>query len=52
MNAIINAASNIKHRAELALIYSSGIRVSELCRLRCGDIYASKGAILCLLITS
>ena len=45
MNAIINAASNIKHRAELALLYSSGIRVSELCRLRCGDIYASKGAI-------
>ena len=45
MNAIIDAAPSIKHRAELALLYSSGIRVSELCRLRCGDIHASKGSI-------
>ena len=45
MNSIIDAAANLKHRAELALLYSSGIRVSELCRLRCGDIYKSKGSI-------
>lgn len=45
MNSIIDAAPNLKHRAELALLYSSGIRVSELCRLHCGDIYSSKGSI-------
>ena len=45
MHAIIDAPSNIKHRAELALLYSSGIRVSELVRLHCGDIYSSKGSI-------
>ena len=45
MNAIIDAPSNIKHRAELSLLYSSGIRVSELCKLHCGDIYRSKGVI-------
>ena len=26
----------------MALLYSSGIRVSELCRLHCGDIYLAK----------
>ena len=45
INAIINATQNIKHRAELALLYSSGIRVSELVRLHCGDISASRGFI-------
>ena len=45
MHASIDAPSNIKHRAELALLYSSGIRVSELVRLHCGDIYSSKGSI-------
>ena len=45
MNAIIDSIGNIKHKAEIALLYSSGIRVSELCRLRCGDIYKSKNCI-------
>lgn len=45
INAIIDAAPNIKHKAELALLYSSGIRVSELTRLHCGDICMSKGSI-------
>lgn len=45
MEAIIDSISNLKHKAEIALLYSSGIRVSELCRLRCGDIYKSKGCI-------
>lgn len=45
INAIINATVNIKHRAELALLYSSGIRVSELTRLHCGDIRKSQGSI-------
>lgn len=43
--SLINAVENPKHRAEIALLYSAGIRVSELCRLRCGDIYHSKGQI-------
>ena len=43
--AIIDSISNPKHKAEIALLYSSGIRVSELCRLHCGDIYRSKGCI-------
>ena len=45
INAIIDSIKNIKHKAEIALLYSSGIRVDELIRLRCGDIYASKGII-------
>ena len=42
MNAIIDSISNPKHKAEIALLYSSGIRISELCSLRCGDIYMKK----------
>lgn len=38
---IIGSITNLKHRAEIALLYSSGIRVSELCRLHCGDIHMS-----------
>lgn len=45
MNSIIDSISNVKHRAEIALLYSSGIRVGELCHLKCGDIYMSKGSI-------
>ena len=33
VNAIIDSISNPKHKAEIALLYSSGIRVSELCRV-------------------
>ncbi len=42
---IINSISNIKHRTEIAVLYSSGLRVSELCRLHCRDIIASKNYI-------
>ena len=45
IHSIIDAVYNPKHKAELALLYSSGIRVSELCRLKCGDIYHSKQCI-------
>lgn len=45
VHSIINSFSNNKHKAEIALLYSSGLRVSELCRLRCGDIHASKSFI-------
>ena len=39
INRIIDSISNLKHKTEISLLYSSGIRVSELCRLRCQDIY-------------
>lgn len=42
VNLLIDSFTNIKHKAEIALLYSSGIRVSELCRLHCGDIYLTK----------
>lgn len=45
VNAIIDSIENLKHKAEIALLYSSGLRVSELCRLRCGDIWVSKNYI-------
>lgn len=45
INLIIDSISNPKHKAEIALLYSSGMRVSELCRLHCGDIYRSKNTI-------
>lgn len=45
VNTIIDSIQNPKHKAQIALLYSSGIRVSELCRLKCGDIEASQGRI-------
>lgn len=45
VNALIDSVCNPKHKAELALLYSSGIRVSELSRLKCGDIYHSRQCI-------
>lgn len=45
VNLIIDSISNPKHKAQIALLYSSGIRVSELCRLHCEDIYHSKNSI-------
>lgn len=45
VNFIIDSVYNPKHKAELALLYSSGIRVSELTRLKCGDIYHSRHCI-------
>lgn len=45
VNALIDAVWNPKHKAELALLYSSGIRVSELSRLKCGDIFHSRQCI-------
>ena len=45
MITIIDSITNIKHKAEIALLYSSGIRVSELVNLRCHDIVMSKNCI-------
>lgn len=45
VNSIIDSIDNPKHKAEIALLYSSGIRVSELCRLHCRDIIHSRDCI-------
>lgn len=45
VNSLIDGVWNPKHKAELALLYSSGIRVSELSRLKCEDIYHSRQCI-------
>lgn len=45
INTLIDSISNPKHKAEIALLYSSGIRVSELCKLKCRDIIRSKNCI-------
>ncbi len=36
--AILNSTSNLKHKAILALIYGSGLRVGEVARLKINDI--------------
>lgn len=36
--AILNSTANLKHRALLTLIYGSGLRVSEVAKLKIGDI--------------
>ena len=36
--SIIESIDNPKHKAEIALLYSSGIRVNEMCHLYCHDI--------------
>lgn len=35
---ILNAIENLKHRTLVALMYSCGLRVSEVCKLKVGDI--------------
>lgn len=45
VNAVIDSIENPKHKAEIALLYSSGIRASELCRLHCRDICRSRNCI-------
>ena len=36
--ALLNATTNLKHKAILVLIYGSGLRVGEVARLKIGDI--------------
>ena len=38
VKAMLTAVVNLKHKAVLALIYGSGLRVSEVARLKMGDI--------------
>ena len=42
---LIDSAELIRNKAIIALIYSSGLRVSELCRLEFGDIYFSTNQV-------
>jgi site-specific recombinase XerD len=42
---ILAKARNLKHRALLLLLYSSGLRVSELVRLRPDDLDAARGLL-------
>ncbi len=42
---ILNYAKNPKHRALLSVTYSGGLRVSEVVRLRPGDIHVDRGMI-------
>ncbi len=39
MNAIIDSIVNPKHKAQIVLLYSSGMRVGEMCPLHCHDIH-------------
>lgn len=46
IKAILNAPSNIKHKAMLSLIYSCGLRRSELLNLKISDIDSKRGLII------
>ena len=45
MEAVIDSASNLKHKAMIALMYSSGLRVSEVIHLHYEDISRSDMSI-------
>ena len=42
LEAIFKAISNIKHRAAIMLLYSSGLRIGECCHLKIADIESSE----------
>ncbi len=46
IKAILQAPSNIKHKAMLSLIYSCGLRRSELLNLKLTDIDSKRGLII------
>jgi integrase/recombinase XerD len=46
IRAILNAHSNIKHKAMLSLIYSCGLRRSELLNLKLADIDSKRGLVI------
>ena len=43
--ALIAAAHNIKHQAALSVAYGSGLRASEVCRLKIGDVDSERMAL-------
>lgn len=46
VKAILNTPSNIKHKAMLSLIYSCGLRRSELLHLKLTDIDSKRGLVI------
>jgi integrase/recombinase XerD len=46
VKAILQAPSNLKHRAMLSIIYACGLRRSELLNLKPGDIDRQRGVLL------
>ena len=38
INAVIESTDNLKHKAIIATMYSSGLRIGEVCRLRYEDV--------------
>lgn len=45
MSMILNSITNIKHKAIIALMYSTGLRVNEACNLKITDIDSENGFI-------
>lgn len=45
VNQLISAIRNIKHKAMISLLYSSGLRIGELLNLRLEDIHSSRMVI-------
>ncbi len=43
--ALLNAAGNLKHQTMLVLVYSAGLRVGEVVRLRIEDLDAERGLL-------
>ena len=43
--ALIAAARNIKHQAALSVAYGAGLRASEVCRLKVGDVDSERMAL-------
>lgn len=43
--SLINSTSNIKHRCIMYLLYSAGLRLSELLRLRLEDLDPDRGLV-------
>src|SRR5690606_1911911 len=46
VHRILNATSNLKHKAILSTIYSAGLRVSEAAHLQVSDIHSDNMRIL------
>ncbi len=44
--ALINALTNLKHRSIMMLLYSAGLRVGEVVRLKASDIDSSRMLVL------
>ena len=43
---IINAIDNLKHKAMITLLYSAGLRISELLNLKLGDIDSKRNVVI------